>query len=96
MNREDIIRMAREAGFHIVIDDLPGDQVRRSVKSVNTYCTDEIARFAKMVAANEREECAKMCEEHVNRPHLEFLDRRTPQECAAAIRARGKNADTGF
>ncbi len=48
MNRDDIIRMAREAGgddWGIFRDFMP-----------------EIERFAKLVAAFEREECAKLCD----------------------------------
>jgi virulence-associated protein VapD len=51
MTRDDIIRMAREAGFAIQ-GDMYGED-------------NEIARverFAKLVEAAEREACAKMCE----------------------------------
>ena len=48
MTREDIIRMAREAG-----------KVRPGVE----YMPLEVfERFAKLVAAAEREACAKVCE----------------------------------
>lgn len=51
MTRDDIIRMAREAGF-VNLSDQYWD------------CTTEgIERFAALVAAAEREECAKLCEE---------------------------------
>jgi hypothetical protein len=40
---------------------------------------DELERFAKLVAAHEREACAKVCE---HQPHW--------AACAAAIRARGQ------
>ena len=46
MTKEDIIRMAREAGF-----------VRPEVGAT------ELQRFAALVAAHEREACAKICEE---------------------------------
>jgi hypothetical protein len=49
MNKEDIIRMAKEAGgddWGIFRDFMP-----------------EIERFANLVAAAEREACAKKCEE---------------------------------
>ena len=39
----------------------------------------ELARFADLVAAAEREECARVCEE---------IDGTEPRACAAAIRAR--------
>ena len=49
MNREDIIRMAREAGL---------------VNWEATAYANELERFAALVASAEREACAKICEEH--------------------------------
>ena len=68
MDREDIIRMAREAGF------TEGD--------ISLF-PDTIAHFAALVAAAEREACAKVAEE----PY-EFTSEESPR-IAAAIRARG-------
>jgi hypothetical protein len=74
MNREDIIRMAREAGFK---------------KAGDAYCglAHELERLAALVAAAEREACAKVCEARfmgdLNREDMEA------RRCAAAIRARG-------
>ena len=53
MNRKDIIRMAREAGF-----DYSGAEL--SWESV--ICTEELERFAELVASAEREACAKVVE----------------------------------
>ena len=50
MNREDIVRMAREAGFEELVVD-----------GVIHY--SELERFAALVAAAEREACAKIVEE---------------------------------
>jgi hypothetical protein len=47
MNRDDIIRMAREAGFHRYAPDFP----------------EMFERFAALVATAEREACAKVCDE---------------------------------
>lgn len=52
MTRDDIIRMAREAGL-IDYCDLEGDSV--GLLALVTLCQD--------VAAAEREACAKLCEE---------------------------------
>jgi hypothetical protein len=76
MNREDIIRMAREAGAsteikHVTVGN--GDGI--------VFTPDELARFANRVAAAEREACAKVCEE--NAVMIGVL-------CADAIRARGQ------
>ena len=57
MTRDDIIRMAREAGMHGMLTDV--------------VCThDELQRFAALVAAAEREACAKLAEETVCDTHL--------------------------
>ena len=58
---------------------------------------EEIERFAELVRADEREACAKVCEELLERPsgyqgtwegYGKFKTQMTGQECAAAIRAR--------
>lgn len=77
MNREDIIRMAREAGFdHIAEAD---------------YWHPLFERFAAFVASAEREACAKLCEEmrtYVDRNNA--VTQASANECANAIRARGQ------
>jgi hypothetical protein len=66
MTRDDVIRMAREAGgFNITPAFLE--------------------RFATLVAAAEREACAKVCEE---RGPARVL---SGEDCAALIRARGED-----
>ena len=66
MTREDIIRMAREAGYGDAMSDLHAPALER---------------FAALVAAYEREECAKACEDSV-----EYA----ADELARQIRARGE------
>ena len=58
MNRDDIIRMAREAGFEEGYGNhlFPPGDYREEVVPV----TDEIIRFAALVAAAEREACCKI------------------------------------
>ncbi len=68
MTKDDIIKLAREAGY----EDLPTVRL--------AYQGFDIERFANLVAAAEREECAKLCEQW-NASH--------PNALAAAIRARG-------
>lgn len=46
----------------------------------------ELQRFAALVAAAEREACAKVCEYE-----SKFSDQLTAFDCAAAIRARGES-----
>lgn len=55
MNREQIIRMAREAGVELTINEHGNQQFRCFVR--------EIERFAALVAYAEREACAKIVEE---------------------------------
>ena len=52
MNREDIIRMAREA------------QMPFYWRTGEITYLDKLERFAALVASAEREACAKICEEH--------------------------------
>jgi hypothetical protein len=72
MNHEDIIKLAREAGIY-------GTET-----SVATTF-DDLEDFAALVAAKEREECAKVCDQ---------FDAQNPyigqgRKCAKIIRARG-------
>ena len=78
MTRDDIIRMAKEAGFYI-------DEEANEILESDKWHTQTIwvERFAELVAAAEREACAKVCEE----AHWSLDDR---NEYAAAIRARGQ------
>ena len=80
MNKDDIIRMAREAG-----DDWD-----------NTLPEDKafLERFAALVAAAEREACAKVCDGLGVHPALNVFNGgpewyKHGKDCAAAIRARG-------
>jgi hypothetical protein len=80
MKQDEIIEMARQAGFEtqlrkgkILGFDRDGDY------------TEELEAFAKLVAAKEREACAKECEHTALRMGSEWM----AQHCAEAIRARG-------
>ena len=85
MTREDIIRMARDSGFLILKFDGEDEVMEGDGNCFQTY---EIESFAELVAAHEREECAKICESY-----QDAVDRHkwpNGYECAAAIRARGE------
>ena len=75
MNREDIIRMAIEAGGYLA--ELPkGDAW--------LFAEDEyLERFAALVASAEREACAKVCDDL-------WEDDGTAYDCAEAIRTLGQ------
>ncbi len=72
-DREDILRMAREAHRRLVTEDCPGH-----TGQLDPWTMALLARFAALVAAAEREACLDCI-----RPNA------TPMEIAAAIRARG-------
>ncbi len=76
MTRDDIIRMAREAGM----------EYHEAVEEMHSPMTDgvwleDLEDFAALVAAAEREACAKVCEE----PGWNAAN-----WCAQQIRARGQ------
>ena len=48
MNREDIVRMAQEAGFRV---------------NTTESLLEELERFAALVASAERAACAELCDE---------------------------------
>ena len=87
MTKDDIIRMANEAGFdpHDMSDDF-------------TCNLMDIERFANLVAAAEREACAKLCDEETNlnadkhEPVSQYQSGCyiTAEFLTAAIRARGQ------
>ena len=87
MTRDDIIRMAREAGFragHIELHN--SDPMPFIAPCSATDCMPELVRFAAIVAAAEREACALICDEYAANSSnpMNFSE-----NCAAAIRARG-------
>ena len=81
MTRDDIIKMAREAGFNPV-----------SYMGANL---ESFERFAALVAAAEREACAKVCDVLGVHPALNVFNGgpewyKHGKDCAAAIRARSE------
>lgn len=74
MTQDEIILIAHKANFEGFGN---GDWV---------CTTEEIQHFAQLVAAHEREACAKVCEVHGSMAkHSVWM----AEECAALIRARG-------
>ena len=61
MNREEIIRMAQEAGF--VVDDLARQHQPNCITHTWHMIDEGLARFAALVAAAERETCARIADE---------------------------------
>jgi len=80
MTRDDIIRMAKEAGIctgNSILLPAPDGQI------------EALDRFADLVAAAEREACAELCEEMEDRENP-YERNVAVLDCAAAIRARGE------
>jgi len=72
MNKDTIIRLAREAGLDT------NDSAWLSIR---------FERFAALVAAHEREECAKVCEAEADKSVAD-QEAGGMYVCAAAIRSR--------
>ena len=89
MTQDDIIRMAREAGLAPIYSgcDVP------NVSCAYEDWDEELERFAALIAAAEREACAKVCDAVAKKMddegegptgYIAWV-----ADCAAAIRARG-------
>ena len=92
MNREDIIRMAREAG--IVYDDKAAPFYERFAKLVSAAEQKKWEEQTQVeineAIIDEREACAMVCDDkhHTWRWDDEPDSASGPRDCAAAIRAR--------
>lgn len=89
MDREDIIRIAREAGLRVGTN-LSGVVLVGSPAEIGLahLTIEELERFAALVAAaaraEENEACAKVCD------GMDHNGVMIAADCAAAIRARGR------
>lgn len=100
MTKDEFVRMAREAGFRAGHIELYNSDPTPFVAPCSaTDCLPELERFAAIVAAAEREACAKACEEiedeYRERESLKFAELKTDaqtgaSDCAYRIRARGE------
>lgn len=84
MTRDDIIRMARDALAESDGEDYYAYDCERHWWG----CEDALQSFAALVAASEREACAKACDLLHWDWHMD--DESGPKECASVIRARGQ------
>jgi phosphoserine phosphatase len=84
MTRDDIIKLAREAGLAPIYSACDEPDVSYAYEDWD----EELEKFAALVAAAEREACAKVCED------LDLSQDSTWQaatlDCAVAIRARAQ------
>ena len=81
MKQDEIIEMAREA--HLGVTLTHDGEIGQFIEGANW--TEELVVFAKLVAAKEREACARVCDSYSNGRHSNASDL-----CAEAIRARGE------
>jgi len=81
MTQDEIIAMARQAAavYGHTFKEIPSPET-----------VEFITAFYKLVAAKEREACAKVCEELPPVGESKQWERATLKDCAAAIRARGE------
>jgi len=86
VNRDDIIRMAREA-YRAYMDWADRDDPWRREHGSKYYEDEAIKKAALAAAAAEREACAKVCESLFD---LDDDSCSEAEQCAAAIRARGQ------
>lgn len=65
MDRDTVVRLARQAGFHtVLINSIDGDEVFADMNgSGGPMVTDELARFATLIQNETLERAAKVCEE---------------------------------
>jgi hypothetical protein len=84
MTQDEIIEMAKQAGFDVYGKKVAWDDV---------ICTDELVAFAKLVAEKEREACAKIADSQLFNTNALLT---APMQSSAAyqigvfIRARGQ------
>lgn len=78
MTKDEILQMARDAGFFYVEGSIDNGI------EISSNVPQELMRFAELIAAAERERCAKVCDSF-NEGWYAY--RRGAEQCAASIRA---------
>ena len=82
--KDDIIRMAREAGFTQGIEELTAEEFAiAGVWVQDTEITELVERLVELARADEREGCAALCDQ--------LSDSSRDLRFGAAIRARGQD-----
>jgi hypothetical protein len=77
MTKDEVLRLAIEA------DLIEPRDIDNDLWGLPEAYVASLVKFARLVAAHERETCAKVCEQH-------WKHSGTAIECADAIRARGQ------
>ena len=95
MTQDEIIYMARKAGFSdhylstVQLHDLENFAALVAAHAKSDQINLAYQQGYEEGSANEREACAKVCDELQNDAVAKYFDA-TAGECAAAIRARGE------
>jgi hypothetical protein len=94
MRRDDVMRLAREAGLHVTSSNACGLNLvaRKTDSGALVHLTvDELLPFVALVVAAEREACAEACDSVADKWQAKHNTERedSADECAIAIRARG-------
>ena len=80
MTRDEVLALAREVGLWEMLEGYSSEYGSLDAKE---DCLPTLERFAALVAAHEREACAKVCDEYNDGRYANTADL-----CAAAIRSR--------
>jgi hypothetical protein len=80
MNREDIIRMAKEARFYIEDDEANSSSNKEDFKLTEHLKNDlieHLERFAKLIAEHERNEIIEILDASTGYVHMDAIRERT-------------------
>jgi hypothetical protein len=80
MNREDIIRMAKEARFYIEDDQANSPSIQEDLKlteHLKNDLTEHLERFAKLIAEHERNEIIEILDASTGYVHMDAIRERT-------------------
>ena len=86
MTRDKILELARTAGGYDGFTSAPSDWDSGDF----VISPEQLERFAALVAAAEREACAKVCDDMTTGDRVSFDWERGTSDCAHAIRARNQ------
>jgi hypothetical protein len=80
MNKEDIIRMAKEARFYIEDDEantLSNKEDFKLTEHLKNDLTEHLERFAKLIAEHERNEIIEILDASTGYVHMDAIRERT-------------------
>lgn len=84
----NIKALAKQAGF--IVDKDSQKYQKQCIQSTHSLVDEPLAAFALLVAAHEREECAKIADKNADRCNKDSMAYMLLSSNADAIRARGK------